>query len=187
MQSNRERPHAPTSLRAPWPTPQPDAPASYFDVTTPELTALDSIARDVKTVLFVDPAPELRHDAFDMLRGMASVTLCSGFADARAALFAEPPDLLVTAVRLRAFNGLHLVHLAIARNHATRAIVFADAADYAIAREVQALGAFFVPVHTLMAALRSYLEADLPPRDRRAVASILQPSMREGGKRSTDR
>lgn len=160
---------------------------SYFDVDTSELTALDPIARVVKTVLFVDPALESRQAAHDAACSVACMTLCSSFVEARSALFAEPPDLLVTAVRLRAYNGLHLVHLAVERNVATRAIVFADAADYAIAREVQSLGAFFVPAHKLVVALKSYLRADLPPRDRRALASILQPGTRPGGNRSTDK
>ena len=38
--------------------------------------------------------------------------VCRDFSTARERLLNQPPDLLVTNVRLHEYNGLHLVHLA---------------------------------------------------------------------------
>jgi DNA-binding NtrC family response regulator len=187
MESNRQQPQESASLRGLWPAPQLAEAASFLDVDTSGLTALDPVAHDVKTVLFVDPAIELQQAAHDVLKGRAHITVCSTFLEARTALFAHAPDLLITGVRLRAHNGLHLVHLAAMSGSSTRSIVFAGADDYPLAREIHEAGAFFVPADTLLPALTSYLAADLPPRDRRGPASALQQDAQPGGRRYTDK
>jgi hypothetical protein len=187
MDSDRQRPPTPASLRTPWSVPQLPNTLSYCEDDASALTSLDAVARNVKTVLFVHPVIELRQAAHDLLKGVAHITLCSTFADARSALCSEPPHLLVTGVRLRAHNGLHLVYLASMRSGTTRSLVFADVDDYPLARDVHEAGAFFVPAHSLLAALKSYVGADLPPFDRRDAIRPRRSDGRDGGRRCTDK
>src|SRR5256885_3270187 len=88
---------------------------------------------------------ESNHDRLAMLaqasRWVATVDSYSDFAAARRRLLADPPDLLVTNIRLGAYNGLHLVHLAAASGFATRTIVYTDAPDPVLLREAQEAGA----------------------------------------------
>src|SRR5262245_22725930 len=68
-------------------------------------------ARNVKEVLVVDTDAHRLRTAQNILRPVAEVVACSEFRAARTQLLAHPPDLLVTSLRLEAYNGLHLVHL----------------------------------------------------------------------------
>lgn len=49
--------------------------------------------------------------------------LCTDFVSARAAYDAHPPDLLVTQLKLGAFNGLHLAMRATCRRAGTSTII----------------------------------------------------------------
>lgn len=118
------------------------------------------------------------------VQGLATVEPCTDFRAARARVLSRPPDFLVTNLRLREYNGLHLVLLAASRG--TRCIVYAATEDLALAREAQSLGAFYEPLARLPAALRSYVSATLPPRDRRNVAVRDRRLVFRGGRRSTD-
>jgi DNA-binding NtrC family response regulator len=51
------------------------------------------------------------------------VVALSDFATARAALEQQPPDLLISEVKLGAYNGLHLAIVAHVRQGATRSII----------------------------------------------------------------
>ena len=98
-------------------------------------------ARDVKEILLVDPDAHYLLAAQNALRFVADVEVSAKFAAARARLLsARPPDLLVTNLRLQAYNGLHLVHMATGR---TRCIVYSSHDDLMLAREAQAAGAFY--------------------------------------------
>ena len=69
-------------------------------------------ARATKGILLVEPDPNGARAAQAALRFMGDVETCTEFRAARTRLLHQPPDLLITNLRLRAYNGLHLVHLA---------------------------------------------------------------------------
>src|SRR5712692_2619391 len=100
----------------------------------------------------------------------AHVDPCADFVQARARLIARPPDLLVTHSHLGDYNGLQLAHLATALTLPTRVVVHGQATDLALARETQIAGAFYVPSQQIVAAVPPYLDAKLPPQDRRDAA-----------------
>jgi len=116
------------------------------------------------------------------LQPVADVEVCRTFVNARARLLQEPPELLITNLRLEAYNGLHLVMLA-ATTHA-RCVVFSTHDDIGLARDVQAAGAFFELHARLPQVLESYVNATLPQHDRRDVRKLGEPF--RGGRRCTD-
>jgi hypothetical protein len=136
--------------------------------------------------LIVDPDPGFANDLAGRLRPFAEVTACSGFARARVKLPSLAPELLVTALALREYNGLHLVYLAGAASLSTRSIVYYDRLDVGLASEVQAAGAFFELQHRLPAALPVYASAILPPADRRIVTRPDRRQSPRGGRRVSD-
>ena len=143
------------------------------------------LARQVKDILIVDPDVDYLRTAQNSLRFMADVEVSSKFAAARARLLSSrPPDLLVTNLRLQAYNGLHLVHMSDGR---TRCIVYSDYDDLVLAREVQAAGAFYERSTQLSRALGAYVRAMLPPRDRRNLTALDRRQSPRGGRRCTDR
>lgn len=116
----------------------------------------------------------------------ARIEIYAGFAGARQRLLASPPHVLVTSSRLGAYNGLHLAHLAASVSTGTRVIVYGDDDTASVAREVKFAGGFFVLGHQIAAALTAYLDAELPPDDRRAVARTDRRQQFRGGRRITD-
>jgi CheY-like chemotaxis protein len=143
------------------------------------------LARDVKDILIVDPDVDSLRAAQTALRFLADVEVFSKFAAARARLLSsEPPDLLVTNLRLQAYNGLHLVHMATAQ---TRCVVYSTYDDLVLAREVQAAGAFYERSNRVSRALAAYAHATLPPHDRRNITALDRRQIPRGGRRSTDR
>jgi len=144
-----------------------------------------ALARQVKEILIVDPDVEYLRGAQNALRFMADVEVSSRFAAARARLMSpRPPDLLVTNLRLQAYNGLHLVHMSDER---TRCIVYSKYDDLVLAREVQAAGAFYERSTQLSRTLAAYVRATLPPRDRRNLTAVDRREIPRGGRRCTDR
>ena len=120
-------------------------------------------------------------------RGGMDVTLCSDFFDARSRLRAAPPALLITALRLREYNGLNLVYLAASAGLSTRSIVYTEATDTGMAREIRAAGAFYEVRRRLPVVLPAYLSAVLPPQDRRDIALYdRRHNARPGGRRAVD-
>ena len=142
-----------------------------------------NLARDVKEILLVDPDTDCLRVAQNALRFVAHVEVSSKFAAARARLLSNPPDLLVTNLRLQAYNGLHLVHMASGR---TRCIVYSTYDDLVLAREVQAAGAFYERSNRLPRALAAYVHATLPPHDRRDFTAVDRRQILRGGRRCTD-
>lgn len=142
-------------------------------IVDPNLPAATALARIVE--------PE------DGPRFGSPVALCSDFSTARARLRAEPPGLLITALRLREYNGLNLVYLAAGAGLPTRSIVYTEANDAGMAREVLAAGAFYEVRPRLPAALPGYVSAKLPPQDRRGVGVYdRRRNGRPGGRRAVD-
>jgi DNA-binding NtrC family response regulator len=72
------------------------------------------------------------------------VTAAGTFLQARTLLDARPPALLMTAVRLGLYNGLHLVLRGTAVKPDLAAVVTSTVADPVLQREAEALGATFV-------------------------------------------
>lgn len=78
-------------------------------------------------VVVVAPTPDVARVAVESLVSAGHVAiLVSDFADAKAELDGCPPDLLVTELKLGAYNGLHLAIRAQARGAATKTIVLGD-------------------------------------------------------------
>jgi ActR/RegA family two-component response regulator len=107
-------------------------------------------------LLLVEPDATVRHvlaQAVEVVR----VEPCVDFPAARAKLFATSFDLLVSNLRLGAYNGLHLVHLVRSEpGLPTRCLVYGDRAEW-LAREAQRLGAFYEFSVRLPHALPAYL------------------------------
>ena len=114
------------------------------------------------------------------------VSLQSDFSRAREQLRAKPPDLLVTALALREYNGLHLVYLAAAAGLPTRSIVYTDMIDPFQTRAIQAAGAFHEVRPRLPVTLPAYISAALPPNDRRNGICYDRRHLARGGRRAAD-
>lgn len=139
------------------------------DTNIPSATALARIV-----------APDLRTSSQE-------VALCVDFSTARARLRSAPPELLITALRLREYNGLNLVYFAASAGLRTRSIVFTDDSDSATAREVRAAGAFYEVRARLAKALPGYMSANLPGYDRRDIDAFdRRRGGRTGGRRAVD-
>jgi ActR/RegA family two-component response regulator len=117
---------------------------------------------------------------------VANVDVCPEFSAARATLLTNTYDFLVTNLRLRAHNGLHLVYLAKSSGIAMRSIVYTERREVAFAREVQAAGAFYELRDRLPYVIPAYLEAMLPSLDRRNAALKDRRLAFRGGRRSSD-
>jgi hypothetical protein len=135
------------------------------------------------TVTIVEPDAARLSLLVLSLTGIARVTGCPDFHAARARVLLEPPDLLVTNVRLREYNGIHLVMLASA---STRSIVYMDPEDLVLLREAQRVGAFVESPERLIRSLPSYVGAALRIRDRRELLRFDRRSIARGGRRAAD-
>ena len=72
------------------------------------------------------------------------VTTTNNYADANAALLARPPLVLVTTIRLGAYNGLHLALRGRAENPRMVIIVTSSVPDAVLQRDAEEVGATFV-------------------------------------------
>lgn len=114
-----------------------------------------------------------------------SVTATNNFRDARALLVPHPPFVLVTEIRLGAYNGLHLA----LRGRSTRphmtVVVTSAFTDPVLQREAERLGATFVPkpmtASELLAAV--YRTALCQPNPNGTVEPIRTPFERRQGER----
>lgn len=97
------------------------------------------------SVLLVEPATDTRALLANMLRAAGcTVFEAIDFQHAKQAFDASPPDVLITELRLGAYNGLHLVLRARLTRASITAIVTARAADPVLQREAEQLHASFV-------------------------------------------
>lgn len=75
-------------------------------------------------VLAVTPSPDVSRIVVGSLSSAGyDVALATDFTSAKDALDSTPPDLLISEVRLGAYNGLHLAIRASAQTTRTQAIV----------------------------------------------------------------
>ena len=115
------------------------------------------------------------------------VTSCREFHEARMRVLYDPPDILVTNLRLAEYNGLHLVILARTAETVSRCIVHTDAPDLMLIREAQSLGAFYERTDCLPYVIPGYIQAtNWPPADRRDPTRFDRRATFRGGRRSSD-
>lgn len=138
-------------------------------------------------VLLVEPDAVFGALLHQAISDLADVWCVSQFAAARSIIQQSPVDLLVTNLRLGAFNGLHLVHLAALMATQTRAVVYTERLDLWFGREVQRAGAFYDTWPYLPHTLVSYVGAALPPKDGRNLAVHDRRQAFRDGRRSADR
>jgi hypothetical protein len=139
----------------------------------------------VKRVLLVEADPFVAAELADVVTPRALVVVVSQFVEARSHVLRATPDLLVTNLRLAAFNGLHLVYLAARRSPGTRSIVYVRTTDRGLIDDIRRSGAFYEPAERIARALPGYLSFDLPSSDRR-TADRDRRTGRAGGRRITD-
>jgi DNA-binding NtrC family response regulator len=135
------------------------------------------------TVVVVEPDAERLALMLLSLTNVARVVGCPDFQTARAQLLIEAPDLLITNVRLREYNGIHLVMLA---SPSTRSVVYMDPEDVVLLREAQQAGAFVESPERLARSLPSYLGSAVRMRDRRDLQRFDRRSTARGGRRAAD-
>jgi DNA-binding NtrC family response regulator len=141
----------------------------------------------VNAVLLVDPDVTAVAAVAEWLPPTIELDVRADFPAARARLHAQPPRLLVTALRLREYNGLHLVYLAARAGLPTRSIVYTDGPDQAAAHDSRSAGAFYEVRSQLRISLPSYLNATLPAVDRRDGIRFDRRRLSRGGRRAYDR
>lgn len=96
-------------------------------------------------VLVVDDEPALLEALKIALgRGPCAVTACRTFEEARQQLLSETFDVLITDVRLGAFNGIQLAVVARDRNPAMKIVVFSGYDDPVLRAEAGNLGATYL-------------------------------------------
>ena len=139
-----------------------------------------------RQVLLVDPQakPDWIRALGEIVGDGAQLTFVNNFPDAHKRVVTAPPDVLVTNLRLEAYNGIHLVLLAAPAG--VRCIVYADRHDQVLARQAQEAGAFYTRIEDLRESLRDLLSRHLPDRDRRNPSLDDRRHVRRGGRRSSD-
>jgi DNA-binding NtrC family response regulator len=137
-------------------------------------------------VLLVEPDDAQRGHLRNAVRAVAEIDDVSDFLIARTQLISRPYDWLLTNIRLGAYNGLHLVHLAGTSRRPIRSLVYEDRRDIWLAREAQRVGAFYESGARVDRALPAYLRGALPQKDRRNPAEPDRRIASRGGRRCTD-
>jgi PleD family two-component response regulator len=137
------------------------------------------------SVLVVDPSLEdLLLTMSRLTRSGFRVTAADSFAQAKGVIASRPPALLVTAVRLGAYNGLHLVLRAKSARPDVAAIVISAVDDPVLQADAEAMGATFMvtPVEEkdlIAAVLQTIFRSDA------SVGPIRPPFERRLGERRT--
>lgn len=93
-------------------------------------------------------------------------TVAQTYRDAKTVLSTQQPALLVTGLKLREYNGLHLISYGTHRWQHLRAVVTTDAFDPVLQAETERLGATFVV---------------MPVSDDELVAAICRTALRHAG------
>ena len=137
-------------------------------------------------MLIVEPSPIVGNQLRAVSVTVARTALCRDFDGGRDALYSFHPHVLITNLRLEDYNGLHLVLLSRMLEQPPRCLVHTDRPDFLLANEALSMGAFFERTERLAYGLVRFLEAELPPEDRR---NPIQPDRRKvyrGGRRAGD-
>jgi DNA-binding NtrC family response regulator len=137
-------------------------------------------------VLLVEPNPSLADMIEESIRPMAQVYFHREFESARRQLAAQRFDFVVSNLRLRSFNGLHLAY-AVNAVAPTRCVIYTESREPALAQDVRRAGAFYEVVDRLPVTLPAYLAGKLPPADRRDPAVPDRRTPFRGGRRAWDR
>jgi DNA-binding NarL/FixJ family response regulator len=135
-------------------------------------------------ILIVEPEQVCRERLAREVEEHAIVTVASDFPTGRRWLDALRPRVLVANVRLGEYNGINLAVLA-DREHTT-CIVYSSYHDESLAREAQAVGAFYELLAALPLVLPAYIQGRVPGRDRRDPAQYTERRLRGAGRRATD-
>jgi DNA-binding NtrC family response regulator len=119
--------------------------ASSADDQDQRVTETSPNASARNRVLIVDDEPALL-DALKIAleRGECDVTACRTFEEARQQLLSENFDVLITDVRLGAFNGIQLAVVARDRNPAMQIVVFSGYDDPVLRSEAGKVGATYL-------------------------------------------
>ena len=140
----------------------------------------------LRSALIVDP-DAARLDLLRRQIGPAiEVISCVDFRSARDCLLTGSPDFLISHLRLGAYNGLHLVYLAVYARLETRCLVYDEPLDLHLAVEAQRIGAFLETTSRLRLTIPAYIRAPLPDRDRRDAQQVERRGLFRGGRRVTD-
>src|SRR5262245_23802938 len=110
-----------------------------------------------RQLLLVDTRSDYVNRMRESWSSLCDVRGAVDFASARAQLLAEPPDLLVTSLRLREYNGLHLLYLAAHYAPSVRTVVYSEHPDLWLLNDLQAMGAFFETSANVAVAIPAYL------------------------------
>jgi DNA-binding NtrC family response regulator len=140
----------------------------------------------VSRVLIVEPDLILRRRLATAAQAYADVVEYGDFMQARRCLLAGNCQWVITNLRLQAYNGLHLVHLASVSRQPVRFLVYSERRDLALAREAQRAGAFYEWRDCVHLAIGAYLKGTLPDRDRRNPEVPDRRSTFRGGRRCID-
>ena len=114
-------------------------------------------------VMVVDDEPSVLAVLDRLLKTWGFRTVAIGnFEEARRALTADPPDALVTDIRLGDYNGLQLVHLLRARNPAAVVVAISGIDDPVLRVEAANAGAAYLLKPSELPRLRLYLSGETP-------------------------
>jgi DNA-binding NtrC family response regulator len=118
-----------------------------------------------RTILLVDMRPTVLRRTAELIRNSGhDVIEAASFDDAKRALAARHPSLLISSLRLGAFNGLHLVHLGRLARPDLNAIIISHGADAVLQTEAERAGASLlvepVPTAAFLGLIVSMLETD---------------------------
>jgi hypothetical protein len=134
-------------------------------------------------VLLVEPDAGVRAALVKAIGPCAEVDPCSDFSTARERLRRRAYDRIITNLRLRRYNGLHLVYLA---RPNTRSVVYTVARETSLTPEVQRAGAFYEWYGRLRYSAASYVQPSLPAADRRTAIHVTRRVAFRGGRRCSD-
>lgn len=144
-------------------------------------------------VLIVSTSAERSAALVNLLMGVGhDVIAAFGFKEAAQALVDHSPDLLISEVRLGAFNGLHLVIRCRNTHPATRTIVLDGTYDSGLEFEAHRHGAIYLvePVDEVeLLAQVSRMRAEITPQrrwPRKQLAGSLVAHMAHGPARVVD-
>jgi DNA-binding NtrC family response regulator len=137
-------------------------------------------------LLIVEPDLILRRRLVTAAQAYADVVEFGDFMQARRCLLSGDCRLVIANLRLQAYNGLHLVHLASASRLPARFLVYSERRDLALAREAQRAGAFYEWRDCVHLAIGAYVKGTLPDRDRRNPEVPDRRSVFRGGRRCID-
>lgn len=96
-------------------------------------------------IMFIGPDDDERPRMVDALQSLGfTFAVAEDFHEAKRVIATHPPDLLITHVRLGAYNGLQLVLRGRAAAPHMAAIVVSDVNDPVLQREAEAMDATLV-------------------------------------------